>query len=58
MQYTIEQAESAEELACYVNQKLAEGWEPLGALSVAVSRDGPYVITAYCQAMIKRENDD
>jgi hypothetical protein len=50
MTYTILHNENSETLAHRVNQMIADGWEPLGGVSVFSSTYSPAV---YNQAMIK-----
>jgi len=54
MTYTIIDSARADELAAFVNKRIADGWKPLGGVSVSLSHDahgGSYQV--FAQAMIK-----
>jgi hypothetical protein len=54
MTYAIIDSARADELAAFVNKRIADGWKPLGGVSVSLSHDahgGSYQM--FAQAMIK-----
>ena len=51
--YHIEEWSTARILQDHVKQKIREGWQPLGGISVALKRETTYAMT-YTQALIKR----
>jgi hypothetical protein len=49
MQYTILRSTKLEELVDFVNQRIAEGWLPLGGVSASIAVGN----AIFCQAMTK-----
>ena len=56
--YTVCSGSDGSALGQAVNDKISEGWEPLGAVAVAVSSNGPNYEppfeVVYAQALVKK----
>jgi hypothetical protein len=52
--YDIEEWSSARVLQEHVNQRIQDGWIPLGGVTVAMKRESTHAMT-YVQAMVKCE---
>lgn len=55
VEYNAVYASTSSYLTDKVNEAIQEGWQPLGSISVSVSRIGYGSTLAYSQAMVKYE---
>jgi hypothetical protein len=54
MEYKIIEMCTSDDLEIAVNENIAQGWEPLGGVSVSLSESDDYRYEVIAQAMIKR----
>lgn len=51
--YVVVTAHASDDLETSVRERMAQGWQPMGGVSVALSETDDYRYVVYAQAMIK-----
>lgn len=53
VEYTVESSKTLEELIEKVQDRIDEGWQPLGGVSACKAENDDYVNEVYAQALVK-----
>lgn len=52
-EYVVVTADTPQELESIVRERMSQGWQPMGGVSVALSESDDFRYVVYAQAMIK-----